>query len=983
VAEQAAGAPVAAKQKSHRPRHAPALGLRAAANGFLADRPSKGMSVMWPTLFSLRLALSKLTPRKGRSRRPAIRRPSLEALEDRAVPSGASLASYGQLPLSFELNRGQTAAPVNYLARGSGYTLFLSPTQATLGLTPPSAHKGASSAGDVLRLGLVGANPAAPAVGLDRLPGVSNYFIGNDPSKWLTNVPNYGEVEYQNVYPGVNLVYYGNQGQLEYDFVLAPGADPGAIRLAVQGAQGARLDAQGNLVLHTAGGDVVQHAPVVYQDVGGKRQSVAGRFVLEGNGQVGFQVGAYDRAAPLVIDPVLVYSTYLGGSGNDFSTSITVDSAGNAYITGGTSSLNFPTTPGAVQTSYSGSSAYSDVFISKLNASGTALVYSTYLGGSSYGGHGAAIAVDASGDAYITGQAAGSNFPTTPGAFQQQSSVNGPFVTELSPTGSALVYSTYLTGSSGADEGLGIAVTAAGNAYITGYAVSTDFPTTPNSFDPVFHWSVYYYGGSMAFVSELNPTGSGLVYSTYLGGSTDEADGYGDQGNGIAVDSAGGAYVAGVTDATDFPTANAFQATNLSQNYANGFGTAFVSKLNATGSALIFSTYLGGSGGSQANAIALDASGAAFVTGNVYGANSPTGSTDFPLTPGAFQTTYSGGDAFVTKFNTSGTGLVYSTLLGGSGADQGNAIAVDGSGNAYVAGSSGSTNFPLQNALQGCTGNGGPYVSELNPSGSGLVFSTYLGGTGAVGNGIALDSSGNIYFTGSASSNFPTTPGALQTTYGGSGDAFLAKISLTPLPPSPSFAVAGFPSPTTAGLAHTFTVTALNADGSVNTGYAGMVHFTSSDPQAVLPANYTFTTADQGTHTFTVTLKTAGTKSITATDLATGSITGTEVGIVVQPAAAAKFVLSAPVTVKHGVAFSVTLTVYDAYGNVATGYTGTVHFSSSDSTATLPATYTFTAADAGVHTFVYVVLRRRGTQALTVTDTLNSGLTTTDSITVV
>lgn len=290
---------------------------------------------MWPTLFSLWHALPHRAPRQARSRRPV-----LEALEERAVPNGTSLASYGQLPLSFEVNRGQTAVPVNYLARGSGYTLFLSPTQAVLALTQgggagqgptgtgprgglagelarPGGGAAPSSAEDVLRLGLAGGNPAASVVGLDQLPGVSNYFLGNDPSKWLTNVPNYGEVEYQNVYPGVNLVYYGNQGQLEYDFVLAPGADPGAIHLSVQGAQSASLDAQGDLVLHTAGGDVVQHAPVIYQSIGGQRQSVAGRFVLEGNGQVGFQVGAYDHSAPLVIDPVLVYSTYLGGSGDN------------------------------------------------------------------------------------------------------------------------------------------------------------------------------------------------------------------------------------------------------------------------------------------------------------------------------------------------------------------------------------------------------------------------------------------------------------------------------------------------------------------------------------------------------------------------------------------------------------------------------------------------------------------------------------------
>jgi hypothetical protein len=905
---------------------------------------------MWTTRLWLALAGKRSRTTSAR-RRPAFRRPLLEALEDRTVPSAASVAGYGQLPLSFEVNQGQAAAAVDYLARGSGYTRELTPTQAVLGLTQAKGASGKAPAQDVLSVGLVGGNPSAPVVALDKLPGVSNYFIGNDPSKWLTDVPNYGEVEYQNVYRGIDLVYYGNQGQLEYDFVLAPGADPNAIRLSVQGAQGVSLDAQGNLVLHAAGGDVVQHAPVVYQDVGGQRQAVTGQFVLDGNGQVAFQVGAYDRGAPLVIDPVLAYSTYLGGSSQEQSNGIAVDSAGDTYITGETFT-NSPRSTG-------------EVFVAKLNASGTALVYTTYLGGSSDDDIGNAIAVDASGDAYVTGFATSANFPTTAGAFQRTAAYGGAFVTKLNATGSALVYSTYLAGSSGGDLGYGIAVNAAGNAYVTGFAVSTDFPTTPNAFQPSYP-GVPGQTVTVTFVSELNPSGSALVYSTFLGGTTS----FFDQGNGIAVDSAGDAYVAGLTNATDFPTVNAYQATN--GNPTNG--TAFVTKLNPTGSALVFSTYLGGSAGSNASAIAVDASGEAYVTGGAI-------SADFPTTAGAFQTTYSGGgDAFVTKFNASGTGLVYSTLLGGSAGAF--AIAVDGSDDAYVTGHTGSTNFPLKNALQGY-GGGNPeaFISELNPGGSALAFSTYLGGSGgSSGSGIALDSSGNVDVTGWARSNFPTTPGALQTTYGGTPAPFVAKISPAP---SPSFAVAGYPSPTTAGVAHTFTVTALNADGTVNTGYTGTVHFSSSDPQAMLPADYTFTAADQGVHTFTVTLKTAGSQSITAIDTVTGSIAGSESGIVVQPAAAVKFVLGAPSKVTHGTKFSVTLTVEDAYGNVVTGYSGTVHFSSSDSSASLPANYTFTASDAGVHTFTSMtILRKRGTQTLTVTDTQNSSLSATDSINV-
>jgi hypothetical protein len=657
--------------------------------------------------------------------------------------------------------------------------------------------------------------------------------------------------------------------------------------------------------------------------------------VLEGNGQVGFRVGAYDHSAPLVIDPVLVYSTYLGSSTLQPGTAIAVDSAGDGYITG---------VVGGVP------------FVSELNASGTALIYTTYLGGS--GGGGVAIAVDSSGDAYVIG-GPGTNFPTTPGAFE--TSGGGAFVTKLNATGSALIYSTFLNGA----ETTAIVVDAAGNAYVTGYAGYT-LPTTPNAFEPVMPWL-----GAGTFVTKLNASGSALVYSTFLDVSYSV---FIDSGYGIAVDSAGNAYVAGETSGGVPTTPGAYQPIDIYPGIANG--VAFVTKLNATGSALIYSTLLGGSTGTSgglASAIAVDAAGSAYVTG-------VAGSQNFPVTSGAFQTTPGAG--FVTKLNASGSDLVYSSYLPSEPV----AIALDVSGDAYVTGGTGSS-FPLMNALQGYGGNGDAFVSELNAGGSALLFSTYLGGSGVDGaSGIALDSAGNIYVLGGTNStNFSTTPGAYQTTYSGiynRQDAFIAKISLAPSLSS-SFAAAGYPLPTTAGVAHTFTVTALNADGTVNAGYTGTVHFTSTDPQAVLPADYTFIAADLGVHTFTVTLKTAGSQTITVADTVTYGVTGGESGIVIQPAAAVKIVLSAPASVTHGVAFSVTLTVYDAYGNVATGYTGTVHFSSSDSTATLPKNYTFTAADGGVHTFVNAALfPKKGKKTITVTDIVNGALTATDSISV-
>jgi len=439
--------------------------------------------------------------------RPKNRRLLCESLEDRRLLNGTTLQhsvaapalvsnqsssssvaqAYGQLPMSFEVNQGQTDAQVMYLTRGSGYTLFLTQDGAVLSLEPSSGKTAdpsstpAAESGVALFMQLEGANPQAAIQGEDLLPGVSNYFIGNDPNQWHTNVPNYGRVAYQDVYPGVELDYYGNQQQLEYDFTVAPGADPQNIRLSFNGAQSVALDAQGDLVLHTTLGDILQHAPVVYQVVGGARQPVAGKFVLLGENQVTFQVGAYNHLLPLVIDPTLSYSTYLGGSGNDEANGIAVDSGGDAYITGTTYSTDFPTTPGAFQTgNVAASLDGTEAFVTKLNASGTALVYSTYLGGST-GAYGSGIVVDSSGDAYVTG-GAGANFPTTAGAFQTTPEGFGDaFVTKFNASGTALVYSTYLDGCGG----LGIAVDNGGDAYVTGSTgtrFGTGFPTTPGAF---------------------------------------------------------------------------------------------------------------------------------------------------------------------------------------------------------------------------------------------------------------------------------------------------------------------------------------------------------------------------------------------------------------------------------------------------------------------------------------------------------------------
>ncbi|OFV93426.1 MAG: hypothetical protein A3H28_16440 [Acidobacteria bacterium RIFCSPLOWO2_02_FULL_61_28] len=738
------------------------------------------------------------------------------------LPGEASrklIESYGKLPLSFEpcveASCGSDAGPARFVSRGPGYTLFLTPTEAVLalrkseprpirqaqgkpqgsgGLNPSRARKQAvnpSSAGfqparsaaplggatpqaaetaalhtTVLRMKLAGANPAPRIIGLDPLPGKSNYFLGNDPAKWRTNVSNYSKVKYEAVYPGIDLVFYGHPGEpghLEYDFVVAPGADPNAICLSFAGADKLEVNAQGDLLFHASGEELHLRKPAVYQEVDGRHLEIYGGYSLKGMNEVGFTLAAYDPHRPLVIDPTLIYSTYLGGKGGNVGSGIAVDSSGNAYVTGFTYSTRFPTA-NAFQPAVG---SIEDAFVTKLNAAGSALVYSTYLGGGGYD-FSDGIAVDSSGNAYVTGHTNSTNFPTA-NAFQTaKSGTQNAFVTKLNAAGSALVYSTYL-GGSGYDVAYGIAVDSSGNAYVTGFTIG-NFPITTNALQ-----AAYLGGGADAFVTKLNAAGSALVFSTYLGG------GGHDEGRGIAVDLSGNAYVTGSTQSTNFPTASAFQASF-------GGGTCqtdptlpcpdvFVSKLNPGGSALLYSTYLGGSGNDSGSGIAVDSSGNAYVVGTTHSANFPTAN--------AFQA--AGRGAFVTKLNVGGSALVYSTHLGGGGStiDAGSGIAVDSSGNAYVVGTTFSTNFPTVNAFQAAKGSvTDAFVTELNAAGSALVYSTYLGGGGTdVGSGIAVDSSGNAYVTGyTTSTNFPTA-NAFQATYSnsgialaGAGDAFVTKF---------------------------------------------------------------------------------------------------------------------------------------------------------------------------------------------------------------
>jgi hypothetical protein len=696
--------------------------------------------------------------------------------------------AYGKLPLSFEANAGQLDKRVQFTSRGAGYNLFLTSNEAVMSLRQTSTTKNPArpfSTNSILRMKLLGANEDARVAGDEQLNGTINYFNGNDPAKWRTNVPTFARVKYTEVYRGVDMVYYGNQRQLEYDFIVAPHANPNVIKLKFDGVRKLSVDANGNLILETPGGAIHQNKPVVYQIVNGVQREVAGNYVVRGKREVGFAVGDYDASLPLVIDPVLVYSTYFGGSSSgEAAYDIAVDADGNAYITGETNSSNFPTTAGAFQPIYHSDfgGGVAEAFITKFNPAGTALVYSTYLGG---GNHDRAfgLAIDAEGNAYVAGKTFSNNFPTTANAYQPSyaggfnggASAGDAFISKLNPTGTALLYSTYLGGSNadGADD---IAIDGAGNAYVTGGTISTNFPTL-NAIRPTLG------GDSDAFVAKLDTNASGaasLIYSTYLGGTGprwfNSFNAGIDSGHAIAVDASGSAYVTGSTESGDFPTtANAFQKT-IACDGDNFRSDAFVSKLTPAGNDFVYSTYLGGCATDNANAIALDANGNAFVTGS-------TTSLNFPTTPDSLQPNRSSTqDIFVTKLNATGSALVYSTYIGstvagGDGSSAGRGIAIDASGAAYVAATTDAVFMPQVNALLPSNLSEEAYILKLNPAGTDLIYTTYLGGDGNdFGNAIAIDSARDAYIAGSTTSRTFPTANPYQASRNGEGDAFLSKL---------------------------------------------------------------------------------------------------------------------------------------------------------------------------------------------------------------
>jgi len=694
---------------------------------------------------------------------------------------------YRQLPLSFEANQGQAPSDVRFLSRGAGYSLYLTPSEAVLSLRTPA--KGSRSGrpetrnlkSETLRMRLVGGNRKAAVAGERALPNKSHYFSGRRPSGWRTDVPNYAQVRYDEVYPGVDMVYYGNQGQLEYDFVVAPGADPKQIGLAFSGVRGVRIDKRGDLLLKTPAGEVRQQRPFIYQEVAGVRKQIQGKYILLPGSKletrnskletprVGFEVAAYDARKPLVIDPTLTFATYLGGDGADQGLGIAVDAFGSAYVTGTTASGSFPVQNPINEAPGGGL----DVFVSKLNATGSALVYSTFLGG---GGQdrGNSIAVDAAGNAYVTGITVSDDFPVTDGALDTSfNGVQDAFVTQISRAGSALIYSTYL-GGNGQDFATDIALDVADSAYVTGHTESTDLVTSSEAPQGT------YTGGSLdAFAVKINPAGTALVYATYLGGNGV------DLGASIAVDPAGSAYVAGSTGSTNFPTT----ANAASRQFAGGNQDAFLTRIDPAGATFDYSTFLGGSGLEQARGVAVDEAGLAYVVGS-------TTSDDFPTTGGVVGRQFRGGtDAFVMKVDPAqgrDDSILYSTYLGGAGLDQANGVAVDtapdGEVFAYITGVTDSANFPTATTLHTLRGRADAFVAKLNGDGDELSYSTYFGGTGYdEGFAIAVDADGDAYVTGITNSANLLTTGALQSALGGDFDAFVAKVpQLQPEPVAPS-----------------------------------------------------------------------------------------------------------------------------------------------------------------------------------------------------
>jgi hypothetical protein len=741
----------------------------------------------------------------------------------RSTPARSVL---GSLPVIFEANQGQAASDVKFLARGSGYGLFLTPNEAILNIHSHGSDRPA------LRMKLANANPNSAVSGTDRLPGKSNYLIGNDPAKWHQNVPQFARVRYSGVYPGIDLVYYGKQGKLEYDFEVAPSADPSQVALRFQGAENLALSPEGDLVFTNDEAGLRFQAPRLYQTIGNQQRPVEGRFVIRKNKDVGFEVGSYDRTRSLVIDPVLVYSTYLGGNGVENSARIAVDSSSNMYVAVASTSTDSIPSGDPLQPTPNGAG---DVLITKIDSGGTTVVFQTYLGGTG-GDTPAGIAIDSGFDVLLTGTTTSSDFPTLNG-LQATPVTTGThaFVTSLNPVGQALVYSTYLSGN-GTDTAKGIAVDVKNKAYVMGTTTSTNLPTTLGAFQATS------LATNKFFVAKVDPVTSGadsVPYLTYFGGGNPSNGVV--AGGGIAVDANSNVYITGGTNfantgsnaTTDFPILNAFQSCLNSPTNPTTCpigltpSDAFVAKLNpaaAVGDQLQYSTYVGGAGDDVGNGIALDSTTNAYITGSTNSAEViAQGSIPFQASPGG------GGDAFLAKLSsftpsTSSTTTttvtkLYFTYIGGSGADQGLAVAVDTAQGARVTGSTSSNNLPLQNQINTYGGLLDAFVARIDTTATAAIapghYLTYLGGSGNdEGTSIAVDARGAAYVAGDTNStNFPVV--GSTGTLSGAGDAFVSKFGPNViLAMTPGTAT---PNPASVGNQVTFTYTIKN-NGDLVTG---------------------------------------------------------------------------------------------------------------------------------------------------------------------
>lgn len=663
-----------------------------------------------------------------------------------APPPSAAIA---RLPLSFEPRADQTATGAEFLARASRYNVLLTPAEAVVGF---------KEGGAPLRLRWLGGDPAAAGAANTPLPGARHYFLGADPGRWRRDVGAYGSVEYNAVYPGIDLVYYGRDGRLEFDWRVAPHADPQVIRMKVEGARRVSLTEDGALRLETGGDSLLLDKPVIYQDGLTGRREISGGYRVESDNEVAFWLGDYDKTRPLIIDPVLVYGTYLGGGGADQSSGVAVDAGGNVYLTGQTTSANFPVSGGLQGVNGGGT----DAFVAKFNPAGD-LVYVTYLGGAGTD-RAFAVAADAGGAAYVVGDTDSNNFPMQNPLQATNAGGSDAFAVKLSADGASLLYSTYLGGAA-LDSARAVTLSAGGEAYVAGGTTSANFPVTAGVVQPVIAGQasdgVYKADG---FVTALSADGAGMLFSTYWGG-TDL-----DSISAIALASGGEVVIAGGTASSVlFP----ISPSNLQESFGGFPEDGFISRLSANGDAMRYSSYFGGNSWDRVYALALDGDDNMYIAG-------VTVSSNLRVTAGAFQTAYGGGrgDAFAAKIDAAGTGLSYSTYLGGSDFDQAYGITRAANGGLILAGETLSADFPLSQPLQFSRfGAQDAFVSRLNATASLLDWSTYLGGSGDdTATGLVMDNTGKLYVAGSTgSTDFPAVDAA-QAGAAGGGDGFLAAL---------------------------------------------------------------------------------------------------------------------------------------------------------------------------------------------------------------